>query len=257
MSARKRLPSVATRGYVPLTAAVLVVAASLRLASQTFEIEVRDARPVAKAAVLLEGNNGFVVTYEDPPYLNAADLDDVTKVPQGGRRAMIPKARTIEVREGFSRRNGSETPTAMVNRVLDADAQSQTGARNFEVRSSGAILHIVPTRVRNEVGDWVAVKPILDQPVTIPLGTRSHYALLQMLCESLTASTGAKVSMFTVPVNRLANRVVESEAKNEPARSVLLRVMADIGVPLSWHFLYDPSGKQFFLNLGSPGKLMP
>lgn len=69
------------------------------------KISVEDPRPVAKAITLLESRFGWVITYEDPRYINPADLSDVTEKvrrdlhkfkPGKAPKVLIPKGGTLD-----------------------------------------------------------------------------------------------------------------------------------------------------------------
>ena len=46
-------------------------------------------------------------------------------------------------------------------------------------------------------------------------------------------------------------------ADRQRARDVLIRLLEEQGLVLSWHLLHDPTGNAFILGLGQPGRLMP
>jgi hypothetical protein len=79
----------------------LVVSGSAWLADQRLNLDVNDPRPLAAALEQLEKRHGWVITYDDPPYLYARHRGCDARRTQGRRyHAASARAsrRTIQIR---------------------------------------------------------------------------------------------------------------------------------------------------------------
>ena len=217
-------------------------------------LSVDHPRPVEQAMTLLERRYGWIVTYEDPPYIYSGDLDDLTKVPTpDGGRALFPKARRLELPQPLPAPGDHPNPVALVNAVLKADSESNR-QKTFRVFQSEYGLHVVPTWSRNVAGESMAIRPVLDARITLAGDAMSAHKFLELFCAAVSEATGTTMVLATVPRNLLLTRTVTLGVKNERAREVLIRVLQELGVPLTWRLLYSPSQPQgFYLNIVAPG----
>jgi hypothetical protein len=85
----------------------------------------------------------------------------------------------------------------------------------------------VPTKTRDVEGRVVSVPALLDRKVTIGHGMWSIIENAQLMTESLSAETGFHVSCCQAAIAGYpwGMEVVDFEARDEPARSVLTRLM--------------------------------
>lgn len=236
-------------------AATLAAGPQDQLASTAQDtLTVQGARPVMEAMAVLERRYGWIVTYEDPPYIYSGDLADLTKVPTpDGRRSLFPKARRLDLPQPLPAPGDNPNPVALVNAVLKADSESNR-QKTFRVFQSEYGLHVVPTRSRNVAGESMAIRPVLDARITLAGDGVSARKFLEMFCAAVSEATGTTMVLATVPRNLLLTRTVTLGVKNERARQVLIRVLQELGVPLTWRLLYSPSQPQgFYLNIDSPG----
>jgi hypothetical protein len=211
-------------------------------ANQTDEISVIDPRPLASAVWALEKRFGWTITYEDPPYEFAADIQEVTSsvrkdydpskpkvfIPRGGRF-------TFPVNDNADTSPPSEVLVALLNSY---HASGYPG--EFRIISGGKTFHVVPTMSNNARGIPEARRSHLDALVTITERERTVFDMVQTILNTVTASGGHRGGIGTVPLNLLAQTKLRGAANNEMARDVLVRTLAATQRNLSWQLFCDP-----------------
>jgi hypothetical protein len=225
-------------------------------------LTVNDPRPVARAVKELEARFGWPITYEDPPYVNASEVLDVTadvrRDPQSRRRVLVPRGGSLSVGYDRPATQGAAPAAeslaiqragaaAAVERVVRTDAASR-GARMFAVQESNGLLHVVPTRFIDASGHLQQARPLLDTKISVSPTPRSGNELITEICQTLSLATGYTVVGGTIPRKLLA-RPTEVTAVDEAARSVLSRFLADLPEDLSWQLFYDPGLHWYALNI--------
>ena len=87
----------------------------------TFEVAVEDGRPLAKVLDEVEERFGWTVTYEDPPYQNANEIEDVTeRVRRDGKthlRVLVPRGGAFHFSYALNPENGSD-PAGLLGALL-------------------------------------------------------------------------------------------------------------------------------------------
>jgi hypothetical protein len=190
-------------------------------------------RPVDSAAKTLAVKYGIVINSEDPQYLFAGDMKDVTRetvrTTRPGLRAFVPKGGPLEVRFAVKPDGTPQDLGALVRALVDAANIRYPFSYRLDV--DGDAYTLVPTTTRDVQGRLIDVPPLLDQKITIPLGTRSVAEHAELMTEALSAQTGFHVSCceaFTAGISWGMEKV-SFEASDEPARSVLLRLIRSVG----------------------------
>lgn len=210
---------------------------------------VESPRPVDDAAALLGARFGLRISTEDPPLLFGGDVRDVTtevwRGPNPGRRVLVPRGFRLEVTFGVDPNGAPRHAEDLVARLVRA----ANGRSPFSYRvddGSDDVFTVVPTRTRDAHGNSVAIVPLLDRLVTIVKGTRPLAESASMMAAELSSQTGLRVSCCQSVVGGIpwGMGVVEFEARGEPARSVLKRlVMASLqgrANPYRWSLRCDP-----------------
>jgi hypothetical protein len=233
-------------------ALALALSASGGLIAQSSRLEVviDDPRPLAKAASELEQRFGWIVTYEDVPYVFAGDRRDVTLEvarvsPTGGRRVIQPNGSPFLL----SIEQTPKDPIQSLNEVVRAYMRSgNTGV--FRVQAAPPYYHVFPIEFRTERGVSVTQQAVLNSPISLSPGRRTLMRVLEELTGAVATATSKRVVVGTVPINFAMQTQVEGGADNEPARNVLRRILRETGVSLSWQLFSDPSGTfDYVLNL--------
>ena len=217
-------------------------------------------RPVDVAAITLAREFGIAVSVEDPPYVFKDDVKDVTaevsRVANPQRRILIPKGGKLEVR--FSLKpDGSPHDVAALLQDLVAAANAAVPYA-YRLDKGGARYVLIPSRMRDAMGRLTEYTSLLDRRVTIPAGTRAIHASATLMAESLSAQTGLRVSCCQSSVAGIPWGMPEIpfEAKNEPARDILARLIAAASPRRAgqtyWLQRCDPLPSAWcFINLGT------
>lgn len=219
-----------------------------------------DARPVAFAARMLEKTYGWIITYEDPPYENESDLADVTETV----RRDLDKYKPGEAPKVFAPKGGSfvfefdvdvatnkpADPGVVVQQMLDAYAVSGHPGI-FRMDKDAERFHIIAHASKNKDGVLVSRQSVFDSPITIPPQKRDGLQLLNAFCAAVSAASGTRVVVATVPLNLLHRYQTEAGAKNQNAREFLTHELDQMTdhPSLTWQLLYDPMSKAYYLNI--------
>jgi hypothetical protein len=215
-------------------------------------------RPMDSAAITLAEQFGMNVSVEDPPYLFRDDVKDVTaevaRTPIPSRRVLVPRGGRLALEFSVRADGFPDDVRGLIKTLVDqANAQFPFA---YRVDPMGSSYVIVPTRMRDALGNVIEITPLLDRHVNIPLGTRTIAETANLMAEALSAQTGLHVSccqafVAGIPWGRLPTTF---EAHDESARSVLTRlIMADLqGKPNHYYWLQrcDPLPSNWcFINL--------
>jgi hypothetical protein len=138
---------------------------------------------------------------------------------------MIPKAALLEMPLVLNQGGSVEDIGQVVENLRDAANRQFPFA--YRIDKDRDVFTLVPTRTRDEQGRSVDVTPLLDRHVTVPLGTRMIFEHVNLLVESLQQQTGVRVGCCQGAVSGIpwGSTVISFEARDEPARSALLRLL--------------------------------
>jgi len=235
----------------------LVLTCGILHGQTTTRLTVNGPRPLAEVANQLETLSGIPINHEDVRYENAADVQDVTEsVVKPEYRARHKSGAPIKV---LGPRGGElslsvevdaagrpvDLSTALVAALAAHKAKGFPGAYTL-VRESGAFA-LSP------------VKSILETPVTLAPVPRSAAETLKLILDGVSKASGFQVDVGMIPLNGFIPRTVTIGAWNESAKSVLLRLFAEVApaktvlggsaTTLSYRLLFDPGDKAYALNI--------
>ena len=210
----------------------LVIACSVVLAAQGQEfarvlrngeqgtLSVFGTRPVDLAAKKLVDEFNVGVNVEDPLYFYRDDIEDVTAyMNHPAKRVLVPKPALLEMRLDL-RPDGSlqDVQQTLEDLVETANAQLPFG---YRIDRDGDTFTLVATRTRDEQGHSIALNPLLDRHVTIPLGTRRIFEHPNLLIHALEEQTAVHIGCCQGVVGgvRWGSEVISFEAHDESARS--------------------------------------
>lgn len=234
-------------------------------AAGTEHLSVNSGRPVAEGARELEKRYGWVITYEDPIYVNESEIDDVTlqvrrdldKYKAGqAPKVLVPKGGSLAITFNLtSDDNTPVRPESVVQKLLEGNVAAGNGG-SFRLEVSGPIIHVIPTAYKNNAGTLVPLQPVLDSLISIPAEERTGMQSLEALCAAVSEVTQTKVVVGTVGLNLFGGHSNQLGAKDEKARDFLLRLLENIRVAarlddtdLSWRLFFDPKDKFYALNI--------
>jgi len=267
-----RVITQSTNNEVRWRVAALVLFASLgtmHANGQTAQTEIKgvsidDPRPVQAAVASLLESYPVTITYEDPKYEFADDIVDVTdQMPSKPEvRVLGPRGGILQASYETSKDTGwPVSMTATLEGIVAAKNVSDTGGR-FRVEQRGDVFHVVPAETKDAHGAWVARGSILEVPISISATEMSGIELLDLLVKTISEAAGTTIQ---VSANAFVNSLVRYrgtvEAKNEPARDVLVRVLHAVSPRFTWLLDYDPTFKFYVLNIAlaaaTPPKEIP
>jgi len=187
-------------------------------------------RPVDSAAKTLAVKYGIVINSEDPPYLFAGDMKDVTAEAGRTMRAgfHVPKGGRLEVRFAVKPDGTPQDPGALLQALIDA--ANVRFSFSYKLDIDGDAYTLIPTTTRDVQGRLIDVPALLDRKITIPLGTRSVAEHAKLMAEALSAQTGFNVSCCQAFVAGIpwGMETVSFEASDEPVRNVLRRLIRSV-----------------------------
>lgn len=243
------------RSYLCLHAVLLV---SCSLQAQTPKTtSVVGPRPVRDVILQWEKQYGWVITYEDPRFEYASDLEDVTEKVRRDLRPgepIDPNKRIIVARErqlsvAYKAPKTAYDTTAQLEAAKQlVNAFAKSAGNTFLVSQSGTRVHVLPGLIRDASGQLQSSRPILGTVISLPSQDRDGVGFLHAFCDALASATGRAIFVGTIPSNSLAQFHTETGYENLPARQILedfLNRMPN-GQRYTWALLFQ---KDYALNI--------
>jgi hypothetical protein len=228
-------------------------------ANQT--VPVNDPRPLAAASDRIEKLSGLPVNYEDGPYVNAADLQDVTskvltpsQIGAAGPNfhVIVPRGGPLSAVITVDPTTGGLGTLSAVQAAAEAfvNNQASTYGQLFSVGQVNGCVFISPSKLKNIVGSLQPITPVFSANISFPQEKRTGYGTLKLILQSVLEATGSKVGIASAPLKAFAETNVTIRANNEDARTVLTRLLQAVtlgggsGVSvsspaMSYRLLYD------------------
>lgn len=232
-------------------------------------IEVSDARPLKAAIDVLEDALGVPINYEDAPFANATDLQDMTEQVQSpqqraanpGVRIIVPKggALTLDFPLPASVRSVGDALPLVRQLLIQHEANGYPG--RFRVQQLGSVATVQPTAVRSSAGSWENITPAMETRISFPTQERNAGEALKLFAGTLSERLRVKVGVGRLPLVAFANATVTTGANDEPANRVLVRLFEQMSAfysnagsvqPFySYRLLYDPGLKYYLLHISA------
>jgi hypothetical protein len=202
-------------------------------------IDVDNARPVLRAVEALRERYCLPITYEEPRYVFAQDLEDISYIHRGptasGVKLTAPRRGVIHFKYAEAGGSPREDITSLLRRLVTEYASQ--GGPVFDVRErttrNGPQWNVVASKARNENGTFVDQPDILGASVFIPKAQRSKAEFLAEMLQQLRTETGYRVVLGTTETSM---NTMELGADNSPARDVLLGLYS---TSMVWDLNYD------------------
>lgn len=215
-----------------------------------------DGRPVSALIGPFRQSEGIAISYEDPRYRNAEDLQDVTEqVRQTGRdedkndsRTLVPKGPPITFTYSPSPRNVTAA-FASVQRMLEE--YGGLGGPSFRAFRSNGRIFVVPRDVKDEKGNRVVEGSVLETRISLPAKERSGDELLTAICEALEQASGFRIEVGTgAPNNALLHYRTNEAFEDRPARAILVKLLDGLSKRQTyvWDLYFGPGENVYALN---------
>lgn len=212
---------------------------------QTFPLTLTSQNERGLAKILASVQHVFLtpITFEEIPYENAAELPSTIIIKNGE-----PQVRLVNPVTDFSvtLNAGDGTPLLATRVVLSAyTAANRPGVYTaFPVNNR---VDVVPTQMIGANGALKTITPLMSQPITFPLATRSIDETLQLLVQDVSRESGYKVVLLDVPGSQF--ETVEAGSSGLPARDVIAQIGTSLNRQVSFQCLYDVGTKTYYLNV--------
>jgi hypothetical protein len=206
-------------------------------------ISVDEGRPLKAVVMELERRSGWVVTYEDPAYLFASDIQDMRRFRNDGKDLPLLAPRGGPFTFSYTLRQSDRTRSSQ-EAVLGAllDQYHRTGyPGRFRLVRTGVVYHVVPTMTRDETGVFRPYGSILDRRISLPDREVDGMEMLELIKAAVRRGGDERLMVGTFLSGVFLQTPVRSGAHDESVRSVLLRMFASINPRLSWRLLCGPA----------------
>jgi hypothetical protein len=224
-------------------------------------LTVDSPRPMDSVAKTLAQGYGLVINSEDAEYLYSGDMQDLTSetVPgvHRGLHGFVPKGGKLAVTFAVKPDGSPQDSRGLLQAAVDAANAKFPFAYRLEVE--GHSYTFIPTATRDVQGRVVGIPALLDRKITIPPGTRTVIEHAKLMTDALAAQTGFHVSCCQGAIAGIPWGMdkVSFEARNEPARSVLQRLIRSVSGQYYYLERCDPvsPGRETwcFINVQSSG----
>ena len=242
---------VASGALAALLWAIPAASPAAAQAQKSVEVAVDSPRRLLDALYKLEKRLGWVLTYEDPEWTFAGDLQDRSvllgqpydatrpdPVPKGGPfKFSFPVTARLTTAEGRAE---------LVQALLHDYHLLPDHHGEFTMIQTADAIHVVPAQAKNAQGQLETRTSLLDTPIQLAAGTRSAMAVTQEVINAVASATGKKVGVFLVPTNLFFQTkvTVDERATDNTARAALIHILKATGRPLSWSLAYLPGAHQ-------------
>jgi len=151
------------------------------------ELTIVGTATLCRAAQVLEQMYRKPVTCEGPTEILQWDDDVDQEIMPNGRIERIPKRVTFVIPNEVKPDKNKQLTPSVLAKVVEA-YQKQFGGPKYKITSSKWGLHLIVDEVRDKNGQFVKVKPVLDEIITIPSGKRTGLEHIRKIVDSVKAS---------------------------------------------------------------------
>ena len=220
---------------IRMLTATLVLSCSVLLGAQADDLFVNDPRPMAAMAGKIAQQTGWTITYEDPSYQYAADIEDISaELPDPSSNKPFYGMRHVPLVFTLDAERRKDAVRAV--RELAEHFELRTGGQKFKVIAEKGYIHLVPQLNRDKAGTWAEQRPMLDTRISIAAGKRTLADFMSEFTQVVSKESGRRIDIGTVPLNLLFNTEVELPAfTNTQAREVLREALSRAPAKLTWY----------------------
>lgn len=229
-----------------------ILPAKIEQSGDSMKVLIDSGRPLAYAVEALEAKYGWQVNYEDPQGYCAQETSDVTaqlsRQPGNPTRVLVPKSVRFELSFAPPANPATAAEKRRVLTNLIETSRSATG-RQYTLVEEADSFDLVPAGFLDANCRFVARSSILDSKITLEPGFRSLEKTLREFVDELSRVSGRRVGIGGGPTNFMFQTQFSFSATNEPARSVIRRVLGSTRRKLAWQLLVGPGSDMTLLNL--------
>jgi hypothetical protein len=215
-----------------------------------------DGRPVSALIGPFRKSEGIAISYEDPRYRNAEDVQNVTEQvrqagtdeDKSGSRTLVPKGPPMTFVYSPSARNVAAA-LASIQRMLEE--YNGLGGPSFLAFRRNDRIFVVPHDVKNEKGNRVVEGSILETRISLPAKQRSGDELLAALCEAVERASGFRIDIGAgAPTNALVQYHSNEGFENQTARAILVKLLDGLSRRQAyvWDLYFGPGENAYALN---------
>lgn len=217
------------------------------LTDGTLKVRVNDPRPLARVLDELEQLCQCVITYEDVRLSDKRDLVQVPMGQSGEAPTWMPRGGPFEFSyDGIVTLVHQRVPGVVSTLLHRYNGTNYPG--RFALTITGTVFHVLPARPADKHAAMRPGESLLDTPIEFESTVRTMADALEAFKDALTEVTGENV-LLPLPPSLVEPRRLVIGANSEPARDVLLRILAASRYRLSWRLLYDASMQTYTLKI--------
>jgi len=204
---------------------------------------------LAAALDALEKVTGIAINYEDIPYENESDLEDVSTSQQRAAtpsyRVMVPRRGSVSVPLRAMESGGDRL--AVLNELVSSYRRNKLPG-DFKVEQANGMFYVIATRTTSENGAVRDVVSPLSAPISVPYAERRIIDTVALILAVASKPGGPRIDVGSLPF--FPPTLVSFGADREPARDALARLFAKATArPVSYRLLFDPLLKNYMMNV--------
>lgn len=239
--------------------AIGMVASVVAQQSSDLKIMATGPRAFADAIKSLTQSTGWIITYEDPLWLDPADRIE-RQIPSREARG-IP--RQFVTRDGLidfthkwkSGLSEDDQIKAVVDALFKDSRDHQNPGGEFELRHEGAVYHVVPRTERTERGEERPHVSSLDALLSWESLVEHGQDSIGGILRAASAATRRPILLGQIPARPPAHVQLPGlpDGKMHSARSLLVAALKTSRARFSWRVLCEPGSEDCYLNVYSVG----
>lgn len=224
--------------------------ALLSVNAQEASVSFTGPRSLMIALSEIQKATGTPISYEEPPYENAADLIQTTPGSHPGLRPMIvartsPNAVVVPL-PGLGT---PSDPAIFVEAVLAAYHKAGLPGRYKVVRRQNGI-DLVPTGIAGLNGVMKTIAPIMSRPVAFPYAERSVVETLQLVVDAMSKAAGREVKLLMTPFTSGMPARIALSASGSSIADALSHLATKTGIgEVSYLLAFDPNDNSYYLTV--------
>lgn len=205
-----------TQLFKSFTYIIVVLFFSSMAHAENVTFNFSEGRAVEAAADKLEEVYSLPISYEDPLYGNDTELKGTLSFSYE-----VPAADATE-----------DTRKALAASALASVVKNYNairGAEIFTVAEGNGGFYIIPVRDVNETGQIESLQAVLSTPISFPVEQLTAANAVRKIASAVTAAANG-LELIPYGLGPVPKTPVEIGAQNEPARTVLARVLSQLSL---------------------------